>query len=64
MAAGPCISLEALSQEDFMVLLEERVAASLHMSVADFIARLDAGELDPEAPRVADLAILVGERTS
>jgi hypothetical protein len=52
-----------LSREEFAVLLEERVYESLNMSVSDFIARLEDGRLDPESPRVASLAILVGART-
>jgi hypothetical protein len=51
-----------LSREEFAVLLEERVQASLNMSVPEFIARLEDGRLDPESPRVANLAILVGAR--
>jgi hypothetical protein len=30
------------------------------MSLAEFIEQLDAGRLDPESPRVAELAVLVG----
>ena len=52
-----------LSREEFAELLEERVQASLNMSLADFVAALEEGRLDPESPRVADLAILVGART-
>jgi hypothetical protein len=52
-----------LSQEDFIALLEERVQACLGITLAEFVAQLNAGELDPEAPRVAELAILVGAPT-
>jgi hypothetical protein len=49
-----------LGEDEFLQLLEERVVTSLNMSLTDFITALDAGKLDPESPRVADLAILVG----
>jgi hypothetical protein len=49
-----------LSQEDFIAVLEERVQGSLGMSLAEFVAALHEGELDPESPRVAELALLVG----
>jgi hypothetical protein len=52
-----------LSREEFIELLEERVQAALDMTLDQFIAALEEGRLDPEAPRVAGLAILVGART-
>ncbi len=51
---------EELSQEDFTALLEERIRASLGMSLAEFVTALRNEELDPESPRVAELALLVG----
>jgi hypothetical protein len=61
---GPQMSAIAepreLSQEDFIALLEERVQASLGMSLEEFVAALREGELDPESPQVAGLALLVG----
>ncbi len=52
-----------LSRADLIVLLDETVRASLGMSLADFREGLEAGRIDPESPRVAGLAILVGART-
>jgi len=49
-----------LSREDFTDLLEGRVQAALDMSLSSFVAALRDGQLDPESPRVAELAILVG----
>jgi hypothetical protein len=51
-----------LSQQDFVALLEERVRASLGISLDEFVAQLRSGELDPESPGVASLAILVDAR--
>ena len=51
-----------LDREDFAAFLDERVRASLGMSLAEFVAALRSGELDPESPRVASLAILVDAR--
>jgi hypothetical protein len=51
-----------LSRDEFAAFLEERVSSSLDMSLADFVAALEEGRLDPESPEVASLAILVGAR--
>lgn len=51
-----------LDQDEFRQFLEDRVRASLGISLTEFIAALDEGRLDPESPRVAGLAILVGAR--
>jgi hypothetical protein len=51
-----------LSHEEFVELLEQRVRGSLNMTLAEFITALEEGRLDPESPRVAGLAILVGAR--
>jgi hypothetical protein len=53
-----------LSQKEFRRLLEKRVQESFDMSLTDFTAALSDGRLDPESPRVAGLAILLGARTS
>ena len=50
---------QELSQEDFEALLEERVRAAFDMSLSEFVAALRDGTLDPESPRVAELALLV-----
>jgi hypothetical protein len=53
-----------LDREQFRAFLDERVRASLDMTLADFIQALESGKLDPEeSPQVASLAILVGART-
>lgn len=49
-----------LSEREFDALLEERIQASLKMSLAEFILALKNGQLDPDSSRVAGLAILVG----
>jgi len=49
-----------LTQEEFTRLVEERVRKRLGLSVEEFIRALRDGKLDPEAPEVADLALLVG----
>jgi hypothetical protein len=51
-----------LSHQEFVELLEQRVQVSLNMTLTQFIAALEEGRLDPEFPRVAGLAILVGAR--
>jgi hypothetical protein len=51
-----------LDSEDFRVLLDERVRRALGISLQQFIEQLRAGELDPESPEIAGLAILVGAR--
>lgn len=51
-----------LSREDFLALLDERVREALGMSLEDFVAQLKSGDLDPESPGVASLAILVDAR--
>jgi hypothetical protein len=53
-----------LNQEEFRELLEGRVRESLNMSLSEFMAALKDGRLDPESPRVASLAILLGARAS
>ena len=52
-----------LDGNDFRQLLEERVQASLGMSVGEAVLALREHRLDPESPRIAGLAILVGART-
>lgn len=49
-----------LSQEDFIAVLEERVQACLGITLEEFVEQLNRGTLDPESPRVAEIAILVG----
>ncbi len=49
-----------LTTEEFAALVEERVQAAFGMSVAEFEKALEEGRLDPDAPHVATLAILVG----
>ena len=51
-----------LSENEFQELLEQRAQRTLGMSLAEFIAALREGRLDPESSRVAGLALLVGER--
>jgi hypothetical protein len=51
-----------LDQDEFRQLLEGRIQASLGMSLGEFIVALRERRLDPESPRVAALAILVGAR--
>jgi len=51
-----------LTRDEFAAFLDERVSASLDMSLADFVAALEDGRLDPESPEIASLAILVGAR--
>ena len=54
-----------LDRDEFRAFLDERVQATLHMTLLDFIEALRVGELDPEeSPEVTSLAILVGARTS
>ena len=53
-----------LDRDEFWTFLDARVRATLDMSLPDFIEGLRLGELDPEEPQVAGLAILVGARTS
>jgi hypothetical protein len=53
-----------LNREEFLAFIDARVQATLDMSVDEFMAALESGKLDPESPRVAGLAILVGARTS
>lgn len=48
--------------EDFLALLDERVRGTLGISLDEFVAQLKSGELDPESPGVASLAILVDAR--
>jgi hypothetical protein len=48
-----------MTQDDFEALLEERAQASFGMSLSEFVAALRAGKLDPESPRVAELALLL-----
>ena len=49
-----------LTGEQFAALVEERVQAAFDMSLDEFEAALTDGRLDPDAPHVASLAILVG----
>ena len=51
-----------LSQDDFLQFLEERIQEAFGMSLEEFVAGLQDGSLDPESPRVAVLAVLVGAR--
>jgi hypothetical protein len=51
-----------LDREEFWAFLDQRVQASLGITLEQFIAALESGELDPELPQVAGLAILVGAR--
>jgi hypothetical protein len=51
-----------LERDEFRRLLELRVQGSLGMSLSEFIRALREGRLDPESPKVAGLAILVGAR--
>lgn len=53
-----------LDRDDFRAFLDARIQATLGMTVGEFIVALESGKLDPESPRVASLAILVGARTS
>jgi hypothetical protein len=53
-----------LSEDDFIALLEERVQAAFGMTLAQFVESLRKGNLDPEAPRVTELAMLAGARAS
>lgn len=48
-----------LSREELLAVLEERVRRYLDMSLDDFLAAIDRGEL-PDHPAATDLAILVG----
>lgn len=41
-------------------MLEERVQACLGITLEEFVEQLNRGTLDPESPRVAEIAILVG----
>lgn len=54
---------QELTREEFERLLEERVLRHLGMSLEEFIALLDRGEL-PDHPAATELAILVGARAS
>ena len=49
-----------LNREEFRDFLDQRVRASLHMTLDEFITELREGRLDPESPQIASLAILVG----
>jgi hypothetical protein len=53
-----------LDRDDFLAFLEERVQEAFGMTLAEFTESLRRGELDPEKPQVASLAILVGARSS
>lgn len=52
-----------LTQEELRSLLEGEVRTVTGMSLDEFTAALEQGRLDPETPRIAGLAILVGART-
>ena len=60
---GDGVEARELSQEEFRSFLERRVRESLNMSLSDFMTALEEGRLDPESPRVAGLAILLGAGT-
>jgi hypothetical protein len=49
-----------LTSEEFAALVEERVQAAFGMSIEEFERALEEGRLDPDAPHVASLAILIG----
>ena len=53
-----------LSDEEFRNVLNERAKRTLNMNLDEFTVALREGRLDPEAPKVAGLAILVNERAS
>jgi hypothetical protein len=49
-----------LTREEFTALLESRVEDAFGMSLDEFEVALEEGRLDPDAPHVASLAILIG----
>jgi hypothetical protein len=54
-----------LDGDEFRAFLDDRVQATLQMTLPDFIKALSLGDIDPEqSPEVASLAILVGARAS
>lgn len=56
----PVIETTELTSEEFAELVEARVLAAFGMSLDEFEAALEEGRLDPDAPHVASLAILIG----
>lgn len=53
-----------LSEAEFRKLLDRQVQESFNMSLVEFRKQVADGRLDPEAPKVARLAMLVGARAS
>ena len=53
-----------LTEDAFRAFIEKRVEESVGLPLDEFREQLADGRLDPESPRVAELAILVGARAS
>jgi hypothetical protein len=56
------IEPKELSGDDLRALLDVEIRQAFGMSLTEFTAALERGDLDPESPRVAGLAVLVGAR--
>jgi hypothetical protein len=52
-----------VTHEDFLRVLEERTLKAFGLTLEQFADRLHKGELDPESPRVAALAMFLRART-
>jgi hypothetical protein len=58
----PLMDAKELSRADLHLVLDTEIRETTGMSLAEFTAAIESGRLDPESPRVAGLAILVGAR--
>jgi hypothetical protein len=63
-AADPRPDAKELSREDMRDLLDAEIRNTTGMTLPQFTAALKDGTIDPESPRIAGLAILVGARAS
>lgn len=53
-----------LNEDELRALLDSEIRETAGMSLPEFTAALEQGTVDPESPRLAGLAILLGARTS
>ena len=56
------VRFEEASPDEWRAMLEESARRELGMSLAEFERAYWAGELDPEKPGVAELALLIPPR--
>lgn len=53
-----------LDEDELRALLDTEIREIVGMSLPEFTVALEQGKVDPESPRLAGLAILLGARAS